>query len=289
MPMHLEPQRNLDLSDRQHDSSPIPPVKPAKRLPSARAAFRLEEIPMVAEQMTGLYALRDQLLFRCNTVWGLRASEQLSMTIGDICYPDGALKDSFVIGSHRLKGGRPKPPAPPKPPKDHDYSPACHCSACTLYDGRRIVKPKQPPAARHLMILPEMKPLLAEWIAAIRKRVGDLFGLDTPLWLSRKMRARVTDPIKPRSITRQQYWTIITNACKKVSLPDFDWHDFGTHSGRKTIVTQIVSDTGDITAAQHYIGHASSAMTDKYNRADPRKQREIGLISARKQWAKSAA
>jgi hypothetical protein len=74
-----------------------------------------------------------------------------------------------------------------------------------------------------------------------------------------------------------------------VTLPDFDWHDFGTHSGRKTIVTQIVSDTGDITAVQHYIGHASSAMTDKHNRADPRKQREIGLKSARKQWARSAA
>jgi hypothetical protein len=102
-----------------------------------------------------------------------------------------------------------------------------------------------------------MKPMLTEWIATIRQRVGEAFGPDTPLWLSRKMRARVTDPIKPRAITRQQYWTIVTNACKKVHLPDFAWPDFGTHSGRKTIVTQIVEDTGDITAAQHYIGHAS--------------------------------
>jgi hypothetical protein len=47
----------------------------------------------------------------------------------------------------------------------------------------------------------------------------------------------------------QQYWYIIVEACKKVALPDFDSHDFGTHSGRKTIVTQIVEDTGDITAA----------------------------------------
>jgi Phage integrase family len=242
---------------------------------------------VVAEQMTGTYALRDRLLFRCNTVWGLRAHEQLGMTIGDICYPDGALKDSFVIGSHRLKGGKPKAPAPPKRP-DH-YSDACYCPKCTLFDGRRQPKARQPPAARHLLILPEMKPLLAEWIGQIRARVGEAFGPDTPLWLSRKTRARKTEAPKPRSITRQQYWTIVTNACKKVSLPDFDWHDFGTHSGRKTIVTQIVEDTGDITAAQHYIGHASSSMTDKYNRADPRKQREIGLASARKQWAKSAA
>ena len=81
----------------------------------------------------------------------------------------------------------------------------------------------------------------------------------------------------------------MVSACKKVSLPDFDWHDFGIHSGRKTIVTQIVESTGDITAAQHYIGHASSAMTDKYNRADPRKQREIALKVARRAWADVAA
>jgi hypothetical protein len=28
---------------------------------------------------------------------------------------------------------------------------------------------------------------------------------------------------------------------------------------------------------------------DKYNRGDPRKQREIGRVSARKPWAKTAA
>lgn len=55
-------QRTLDLT--------VTPPKPPKRKPSARAAFRLDEIPVVAEQMTGTYALRDRLLFRCNTVWG---------------------------------------------------------------------------------------------------------------------------------------------------------------------------------------------------------------------------
>jgi hypothetical protein len=74
----------------------------------------MEEIPKVAEAMTGTYALRDQLLFRCNTVWGLRAHEQLGMTIGDICHPDGSLKDSFIIASCRLKGGKPKDPEPPR-------------------------------------------------------------------------------------------------------------------------------------------------------------------------------
>jgi integrase len=130
-----------------------------------------------------------------------------------------------------------------------------------------------------------MKPPLQEWLDSIRQRVGPSYGQDIPLWLSRK---RGKGGIY-RAISRQQYWLIVVSACKRVSLPDFDWHDFGTHSGRKTIVTMIVSDTGDITAAQHYIGHASSAMTDKYNRADQRKQREIGLVSARKQWAKTAA
>jgi len=106
MPMQLEPQHTLDLH------APSPKRRP-KRKPSARPAFRLEEIPVVAEAMTGTYALRDQLLFRCNTVWGLRAHEQLGMTVGDICHPDGALKDSFVIGSHRLKGASPRHPLPP--------------------------------------------------------------------------------------------------------------------------------------------------------------------------------
>jgi Phage integrase family len=273
--MNLTPQRTVDLQS--------PPPKPPKHKPSARAAFRLEEIPVVADAMTGTYALRDRLLFRCNTVWGLRASEQLSMTIGDICHPDGAIKDSFIIASHRLKGGKPQDPTPLKRP-DH-YSEVCHCAKCTLYDGRRQPKARKPPAERHLLILPEMKPLLQTWLDAIRTRVGADYGLDIPLWLSRK---RGKGGVW-RAISRQRYWFIVVEACKKVSLPDFDWHDFGTHSGRKTIVTQIVEETHDITAAQHYIGHASSAMTDKYNRADPRKQREIGLKSARRQWARSAA
>jgi Phage integrase family len=281
-PMTLTSQRTIDYT-RPDESAVLPPVKSPKRLSSPRAAFRIEEIPVVAEAMTGTYALRDRLLFRCNTVWGLRAHEQLGMTIGDICYPDGALKDSFVIGSHRLKGGKPKDPTPPTRPGH--YHEACHCPKCTLYDGRRQPKPKQPPAARHLLILPEMKPLLQQWLDAIRDRTGTQYGPGIPLWLSRKR----TKAGAFRAISRQQYWYIVVSACKKVILPDFDWHDFGTHSGRKTIVTQIVEDTGDITAAQHYIGHASSSMTDKYNRADPRKQREIGLASARKQWAKSAA
>jgi hypothetical protein len=273
--MNLTRQHTLDLT--------APTPKPAKRTPSARAAFRLEEIPVVAEAMTGTYALRDCLLFRCNTVWGLRAHEQLSMTVGDITHPDGVIKDSFVIASHRLKGGKPKDPTPPQRP--NHYSTACYCAKCMLYDGRRQPKARKPPAERYLLILPEMKPLLQQWLDAIHQRVGMDYGMDTPLWLSRKRGKGGTW----RAISRQQYWLIIVEACKKVALPDFDWHDFGTHSGRKTIVTQIVEETGDITAAQHYIGHASSAMTDKYNRADPRKQREIGLASARKQWAQSAA
>jgi integrase len=276
MAVHVDvvPQHTLD----RQPSAPKPPT----RKPSARAAFRMAEIPAVAEAMTGTYALRDRLLFRCNCVWGLRAHEQLSMTIGDITHPDGSIQESFVIASHRLKGGKRKEPTPPKRPEH--YSPACYCVKCTLFDGRRQPKAKKQPAERHLLILPEMKPLRQQWLDAIKARVGDQYSPDTPLWLSRK---RGKGGVW-QAISRQQYWFIVVEACKKVKLPDFDWHDFGTHSGRNTIVTQIVEDTGDITAAQHDIGHASSAMTDRYNRADPRKQREIGLKSARHQWAGNA-
>jgi hypothetical protein len=159
------------------------------------------------------------------------------------------------------------------------------CAGWRRFRGRRQPKAKQPPAPRHLLILPEMKPLLQEWLDAVRARVGDQYGPEIPLWLSRKRGKGGAW----RAISRQQYWLIVVEACKKVRLPDFDWHDFGPHSGRKTIVTPIVADTGDITAAPHYIGHASSAMTDQYNRADPRKQREIGLKRARRQWASVAA
>jgi hypothetical protein len=276
MAMALEPQHTLPLG------SPRP--KPStKRKPSARAAFRMDEIPKVAEAMTGTYSLRDQLLFRCNTVWGLRASEELSMTIADVCHPDGSIKDAFVIASARLKGGKPKADTPPPRP-DH-YSEACHCPKCTLFDGRRQPKKRQPPAERHLLILPEMKPMLQRWLNAIRARVGDDYGPDIPLWLSRK---RGKGGVW-KAISRQQYWYIVVEACKRVSLPDFSWTEFGTHSCRKTIVTQIVESTGDITAAQHYIGHASSSMTDKYNRSDPRKQREIALKVARRMFADMAA
>ena len=254
-----------------------------KRKPSARAAFRPEEIPIVAEAMTGTYALRDQLLFRTNCVWGLRAHEQLSMTVGDIAYPDGAIRDDFTIASERLKGGKLKSPELPKRPEH--YADTCHCSKCTLYDGRRHPPKKAPPPARNLLILPEMKPLLQAWLKAIQHRVGDAYGPETPLWLSRK---RGKGGVW-RAISRQQYWSIVVSACKKVHLPDFNWRDFGTHSGRKTVVTTIVEETGNLSAAQHYIGHASSAMTDKYNRSDPRKQRAIGLVAARRNWIQSQA
>jgi integrase len=277
MAMALDPQHTFALE------APTPKQPSLKRKPSARAAFRMDEIPKVAAAMTGTYALRDQLLFRCNVVWGLRASEQLSMTIGDICHADGSLKDAFVIASCRLKGGKPRDDAPPPRP-DH-YSEQCHCPKCTLYDGRRQPKKRQPPPERHLLILPEMKPMLQAWLGVIRQRVGDSYGPDVSLWLSRE---RGKGGVW-RAISRQQYWFIVVQACKKVSLPDFDWREFGTHSGRKTIVTQIVESTGDTTAAQHYIGHASSSMTDKYNRSDPRKQREIALKVARKMFADLAA
>ena len=164
--------------------------------------------------------------------------------------------------------------------------------------------------------------MLQQWLHNIRQRVGAQYGPDIPLWLSRK---RGKGGVW-RALSRQSYWYIIVSACQKVCLPGFDWHDFGrvlkareigrtsllrnqwdrelnkvnislqlntldfgTHSGRKTIVTQIVESTGDITAAQHYIGHASSSMTDRYNRADPRKQREIALKVARRAWADVAA
>jgi integrase len=188
-----------------------------------------------------------------------------------------------VIVPTRLKGGKPKPDAPPERP-DH-YSPACHCPKCTLYDGRRQVRKRTPPAVRYLPILPEMKPLLKTWLNAIKARVGADYGPNTPLWLSRK---RGKGGVW-QAISRQMYWQLIVDACKRVELPEFNWRNFGMHSGRKTVVTTIVEETGDITAAQHFIGHASSAMTDKYNRADPRKQRAIGLVAARRNWTRSAA
>jgi hypothetical protein len=92
MAMSLEPQHTLPLD------TPSPTKPSTKRKPSARAAFRMDEIPKVAEAMTGTYSLRDQLLFRCNTVWGLRAHEQLGMTIGDVCHPDGSIKDGPTGG-----------------------------------------------------------------------------------------------------------------------------------------------------------------------------------------------
>ncbi len=185
--------------------------------------------------------------------------------------------------SYRLKGGKPKPDTPPERPEH--YTPACHCPKCMRYDGRRQPKKRTPPAARHLPILPEMKALLQAWLDAVRARVGADYGPDTPLWLSRK---RGKGGVW-RAISRQQYWQFLIDACKRVALPEFNWRNFGTHSGRKSCVSSIVEATGDITAAQHYIGHKSSAMTDKYNCADPRKQRAIGLVAARRNWAQSAA
>jgi integrase len=263
--MNLTPQHTRDLQ--------APPPKPPKRKPSARSPWKPEEIPTVLDCLQGRYRVRNQAMLAMNLGWGLRVSEDNSLTVGDITHADGSLKDVFVVAPERLKGGKPRPPWRPKPyPADHVHG--CMCSKC---GGQK--PPKQtPPIARTLPITPEMRPYLLAWLKELWARVGELTP-DMPLWLSRKR----TQAGAWKAISRQQHWHIIVEACKvaETKLEGFSHQDFGSHSARKTVVTVLTDSTGDILIASRYIGHKGIGVTQAYYKANPRREREnVGKMVA---------
>jgi integrase len=263
--MQLEPQHTLPLQ--------APTPKPPKRKPSARSPWKPEEIPTVLDCLQGRYRVRNQAMLATNLGWGLRVSEDNSLTVGDICQEDGTLKDAFTVKPERLKGGKPRKAWQPKPyPADH--APGCLCNKC---GGQK--EPKHtPPIARTLPITPEMRPYLEAWLKELMARVGEL-TLDLPLWLSRKR----TKAGVWKAISRQQHWLIIINACKLAEdrIKGFSYKDFGSHSARKTVVTVLTDSTGNILDASRYIGHKSIGTTQAYYKANPRREREnVGKMVA---------
>jgi integrase len=190
--------------------------------------------------------------------------------VGDICHADGSLREVFTVAPQRLKGGKVRAPWHPKPfPADHVQG--CLCPKC---GGQK--EPKHtPPIPRTLPITPEMRPYLLAWLKELAARVGTLTP-DIPLWLSRKR----TKAGAWKAISRQQHWHIVVSACKTVHLPGFDWHDFGSHSARKTVVT-VMTDQSSILDASRYICHKSLATTQVYYKANPRREREnVGKMVA---------
>jgi hypothetical protein len=130
----LTRQRTLDL-DAQ-------PPKPPKCKPSARSPWKPEEIPTVLDYLTGRYRVRNQAMLATNLGWGLRVSEDNALTVGDICHPDGSLKEVFIVSPERLKGGKPRPPWQPKP-YSADHVQGCMCQKC---GGQK--PPKRTPRSR---------------------------------------------------------------------------------------------------------------------------------------------
>jgi site-specific recombinase XerD len=77
-----------------------------------------------------------------------------------------------------------------------------------------------------------------------------------------------------RPISRQQAWYALELAMSRAGMAS---EHFATHSMRKTSAAFYLAVTKDITKVRDWLGHRSSATTDKYLRSDHRERLIYGM------------
>jgi site-specific recombinase XerC len=70
-----------------------------------RTNLRVEELALVRQSFTGRFALRDRCYFEMALQMGLRVSEMLSITVGQV-YQFGKVVDEVSIERRHMKGGK---------------------------------------------------------------------------------------------------------------------------------------------------------------------------------------
>jgi integrase len=92
-------------------------------------------------------------------------------------------------------------------------------------------------------------------------------GLDPERYLY-ESRKRAEDG-RSKPISRQQAWHALRLAMKRAGV---DPEHFGTHSLRKTSAAKMMELTKRIDVVRDWLGHRSSATTDRYLKSDNRER-----------------
>jgi integrase len=265
MPMQLEPQQTLDLTN------PIPPVT-VKRKPTAKWSWTDEELA----SMLPLANEFDACLLVGLCVTGHRISAFLSIQVDEVMDAQGQVRPYVMVPSRRLKGGKTTGTIVPKPPDHYDASEGkCWCTGCRRYRGELPPIKRRPPDDRTTPI-GAWTPYGEQRLDALAKRYHctrpDLYGRGLYLMASRKTRARTTDPSKPRPVSRRQAWLRAYTLQVRASI---DPYLHALHGARKTSARWMMEKTGHIDVVRDWLGHRSSATTDQYLRSDNRERLAI--------------
>jgi site-specific recombinase XerD len=183
-----------------------------------------DELELVRKSFCGRYALRDRRYFEMALQMGLRVSEMLSLTVGQV-YQYGKVVEEVSIERKHMKGGK---------------------------AGKA--------SGRTIPLLPETHSHILAWLVRMASmlRVKASKDLDpaTPLFLSR---VRNKDG-SPRAIARETAWRIIKAIARENELSG----KVGTHSTRKTLARRVYAWANDIRVVQRILGHRSLASTEAY-------------------------
>jgi len=182
------------------------------------------EIDLVRKTFSGRYALRDRCYFEMALQMGLRVSEMLSLSVGQV-FQYGKVTDEVWIDRKHMKGGK---------------------------TGKA--------SGRTIPLFPETKPHILAWLQRMAGmlKAEDPKDLDpaVPLFMSR---VRNTDGSR-RAIARETAWRIINGIARDNELSG----KVGTHSTRKTLARRVYSWSNDIRVVQRILGHRSLSSTEAY-------------------------
>jgi site-specific recombinase XerD len=182
------------------------------------------EIDLVPKNFGGHYALRDRCYFEMALQMGLRVSEMLSLTVGQV-YQYDKVVDEFSIERRHMKGGK---------------------------AGKA--------SGRTRPVFARTKPHILAWLQGMTKmlKVKDVKDIDRsiPLFMSR---VRNKDGSQ-RAISREQAWRIIKGIARENELPGA----VGMHSTRKTLARKAMAWSNDIRIVQKLLGHRSLSSTEAY-------------------------
>jgi integrase/recombinase XerC len=182
------------------------------------------EIDLVPKNFGGCYALGDRCYIEMALHMGLRVSEMLSLTVGQV-YQCDKVVDEFSIERRHMKGGK---------------------------AGKA--------SGRTLPVFARTKPHILVWLQGMTKmlKVKDVKDIDPsiPLFMSR---VRNKDSSQ-RAISREQAWRIIKGIARENELPGA----VGMHSTRKTLARKAMAWSNDIRIVQKLLGHRSLSSTEAY-------------------------
>jgi site-specific recombinase XerD len=182
------------------------------------------EIDLVRKSFGGRYALRDRCYFEMALQMGLRVSEMLSLTVGQV-FQYTQVVDEVSIERKHMKGGK---------------------------AGKA--------AGRTLPMFAPTKPHILSWLQCMAGllKVKDPKDIDPsiPLFMSR---VRNKDGSR-RAISREQAWRMIKGIARENELPGA----VGTHSTRKTLARKAMAWSNDIRVVQKLLGHRSLSSTEAY-------------------------